>query len=114
MERELQKAAQAARLEPQEQETWSHPCSAADSLDGVGQMATSLDIRSFLINEKAELGQHFQKRVPWNTVSQGVSEVNGSMAVNNFWKCRVTRPACGADDNGLTVSLPQQPSSLFL
>ena len=90
MEGELQKAVQAARLEPRERETWSPPYSAADSLDGVSQMATSLDIRSFLISEKAELDQHFQKRVPWNTVSQGVSEVNGSMAVNNFWKCRVT------------------------
>lgn len=69
MEEELQKAAQAERLDPQERGIWSHPCSAADSLDRVSQMVTSLDISSFLINEKAELGQHFPKRVPWNTVS---------------------------------------------
>lgn len=98
MEGELQKAVQAARLDPQERETWSHPHSAADSLDGVSQVATSLDISSFLINEKAELGQHFPKRVPWNTVSQNVSEANGSIAVNNIWKCCVTRPACGGGD----------------
>lgn len=42
---------------------------------------------SFLINEKAELGQPFQKHVPWNTVSQDASYENGFVALCNFRRC---------------------------
>lgn len=47
-------------------ETWPHPCPAANSLMGWCQRSSQpLEASvSFLINEKAELGQPFQKRVP--------------------------------------------------
>ena len=72
---------------------------------------------SFIINEKAELSQHFQNCVPWNTVSQDVSAENGylmTIVLNNFWKCCVSGLPVVWVIDGFTKCLPQQPSGLLL
>lgn len=109
MEGGLQKVVQTARPDTQEQRDLVSLLLWVVSAKPLPLLASVY----ILINEKAELGQHFQQHVPWDTVSQDVSEENSSMSSNNLGKCFVPGLPLVQVMECLTQYLLQQLSSLL-